>query len=524
MIAAGIAYTAPQVGSPFAMKYGGQEVGRGLHLAGWAVGTAGKMAEAVAASAGLEATFERRSQGWEYQLQQADHELEELEKQLITAEIREDLAERSLEIHQESIEQLDEVYEFYAEKFSSLGLYTWLSTTLQRLYREAYNNAYSMARLAEQTYRFERSDDTGELLGSGQWDAGKAGLLAGERLGIDLQNLERKYIETNYRSLEVNQSFSLAQIAPGALIELRQSGECEFDIAEIFFDLFYPGQYRRKIKSARLTVPCVTGPYTNVSASLRLVDSSIRLEPETGDDGLQSVPGTRTLAIATSSAQNDAGVFEFNFRDERYMPFEGAGAISSWKLSLPRNFRQFDYQTISDVLLHISYTAEEDGLLREQVEAQNAQTQGSILKLLSERSLPCVYSLAHDFAAEFQRLVHAPIGEAVTIELTPAHLPFFLRDREITVEQARLALRVAGNQEPGEFSISINEAPFSDFDSDENCGGLPNCDVKSAISSSLLGTYSLVIVAPGDLADETGLAADSLKDILICVDYKLATP
>ena len=37
--------------------------------------------------------------------------------------------------------------------------------------------------------------------------------------------------------------------------------------------------------------------------------------------------GTRT-AIATSTAQSDAGVFEFNFRDERYMPFEGAGAVS----------------------------------------------------------------------------------------------------------------------------------------------------------------------------------------------------
>jgi Tc toxin complex TcA C-terminal TcB-binding domain len=33
-------------------------------------------------------------------------------------------------------------------------------------------------------------------------------------------------------------------------------------------------------------------------------------------------------SIATSSAQNDSGMFELNFRDERYLPFEGAGAIS----------------------------------------------------------------------------------------------------------------------------------------------------------------------------------------------------
>jgi hypothetical protein len=33
-------------------------------------------------------------------------------------------------------------------------------------------------------------------------------------------------------------------------------------------------------------------------------------------------------SIATSHAQNDSGMFELNFRDERYLPFEGAGAIS----------------------------------------------------------------------------------------------------------------------------------------------------------------------------------------------------
>jgi hypothetical protein len=27
-------------------------------------------------------------------------------------------------------------------------------------------------------------------------------------------------------------------------------------------------------------------------------------------------------------------MFELNFRDERYLPFEGAGAISTWQLEL----------------------------------------------------------------------------------------------------------------------------------------------------------------------------------------------
>ncbi len=47
-------------------------------------------------------------------------------------------------------------------------------------------------------------------------------------------------------------------------------------------------------------------------------------------------------AIATSAGQNDSGVFELLFRDERFMPFEGAGVISKWKLTLPDAFRQFE--------------------------------------------------------------------------------------------------------------------------------------------------------------------------------------
>ena len=32
-------------------------------------------------------------------------------------------------------------------------------------------------------------------------------------------------------------------------------------------------------------------------------------------------------------------MFETNLRDERFLPFEGAGAISTWKLDLPADFR-----------------------------------------------------------------------------------------------------------------------------------------------------------------------------------------
>ena len=128
------------------------------------------------------------------------------------------------------------------DKFSSFGRYTLHATALQRLNRIAFNAALAMARLAEKAYLFERPDEAaGRLLSDNHWDAEDAGLLAGERLQLDLQQLERRFIETNYRTLEIEQSFSLVQLAPSELLRLREKGTCTFSIPESTFDLTYRG-------------------------------------------------------------------------------------------------------------------------------------------------------------------------------------------------------------------------------------------------------------------------------------------
>jgi hypothetical protein len=66
---------------------------------------------------------------------------------------------------------------------------------------------------------------------------------------------------------------------------------------------------------------------------------------------------TPVATISTSSGQNDAGLFEVNLRDERWLPFEGQGAISAWTLELNPASNNFDFSTITDVVLHVRYTA-----------------------------------------------------------------------------------------------------------------------------------------------------------------------
>ena len=184
-LTAGISYLVPQVGSPFAMKYGGKEIGDSQLAFSELIGSLSRISDGISASAGLEASFQRREQEWKQQLLLAQQELKQVEQQRLAADVRQLIAEKDLEIHEKNMEQMDELHEFYKNKFTSLGLYNYLSTTLNRLYRQAYNVAYDLAKMAERTYQFERDDDTIFIAGD-NWQFDRAGLLAGERLLLQL--------------------------------------------------------------------------------------------------------------------------------------------------------------------------------------------------------------------------------------------------------------------------------------------------------------------------------------------------
>ena len=525
----GALHLIPQLGSPFAMKYGGMETGSAAHR--FAVGTRAlaDLADVVSASAALESGFSRREQGWKQQLEAAQDELAELDQQIRGAELRRDIAERGIELHSKTLDQTNEIYEFYSDRFTNVGLYSWLSTELQRIYREAYNAAYAAARMAERAFRFERDEETATFLQGSYWDAGHAGLLAGAKLQNDLLSMERRFIETNYRKLEIDQSFSLSQIAPAALANLKETGECDFTLAEIFFDLAYPGHYRRRIRAVRLTIPSVTGPFANVSATLSLTSSHVRKAPALGDDQVVEVPVSRPSSIATSNAQNDAGVFELSFRDERYMPFEGMGAIASFRLELPKSFRPFDYETINDVIVRVSYTAEADGAFAQQIQALNAATEGTLLNFLSNNPLPRAFSLRHEFSNAFNRLLHSPLDTAVKIAIEEKHMPFFLHGRDLTVTKAVLAVRPREGQAVGALDISIDGTQFAGFAPDASLGNLPAVDLGALFANGLYRERELKVHAVGDLApdapvpgDPSALDEDKLLDVILYLEYQLA--
>ena len=332
---AAIAHLVPDFGSPFSMKFGGIEVG--LSSTSWAMvlNRTADVAELVATVAGMAAGEERRQQGWEHQRTMGQHDVNAAQHELAAAQLRQSMADRSLHVHNTTLAQQDEVIALNKDKFTNLALYTWLTRSLQRLHREAYLNALTMANLAERAYHFERPGDTTIYLG-GEWDGGRSGLLAGDRLRRHPAT-PRTPLHRNQRPRTRNQpELLLAQLDPTTLVALKETGSCEFDVSELHMNLFYPGTYSRRIRAVRLTMPCITGPYTNVSARLSLLTSHLRKTPRPRRHRPHRGAAHPHQSRSNEHRPRRRRRFDLSFKDERYMPFEGAGAVAAGASTYPK--------------------------------------------------------------------------------------------------------------------------------------------------------------------------------------------
>jgi hypothetical protein len=291
------------------------------------------------------------------------------------------------------------------------------------------------------------------------------------------------------------------------------------------FDLYYPGHYKRKTRAVRITMPCITGPFVNVGATLTLERSWVRMKAD-GSGDLVEVPPSRTTSIATSTAQADAGVFEMSFRDERYMPFEGQGAISQWTLSLPSAFRQFDYETITDVIVSISYNSEFSGTLRDKVETSNAQLVGGILNYFTANPTHRAFSLRQDFSSTFSRLLRSPLGTQLKLEITDAHLPLLFRGRDLQVTKVAALARTATGISAAGLALSIDGTAVTGFAPNAAYAGLAAATVSGPFGATLRGSHMVSVTAPGAMQPanpgDGALDPDALLDVVLLVEYTLA--
>lgn len=349
------------LGAGAAVHFGGQALAAAASAKARNMQAASAMHNFVASIYGRQASLVLRERDWVLQLNQAAADVLAIDAKIALADIQIDIAKRQRDTQIKDHEHAEQVQVYLSGKFSRTELYQWMDTRLVQLFRTCFDLAMEAARAAEACYRDERDPPLGtRFIQLAKPQAMREELMVGRELLTQLRKMDRSWIANATRGPELTRHISLKQINARALYNLRETGSAQFSIPEALFDIDHPGHYDRRIRSVQLSIPCIPGAYAPVTGTLTLVSSWRRKSP-TLEVGPAGDMGAGQPSIAISSGRDDAGVFDLSLQDERYLPFEGRGVISEWKLDLPTRIRHFNYRTISDVVLTIRYTAKSAG-------------------------------------------------------------------------------------------------------------------------------------------------------------------
>jgi hypothetical protein len=420
-------------------------------------------------TAGLELTeggWQRRLDDWNHQVTTLTIDIERIELQILGAQRQRDENLNDLNVHQRQLEHSAEVLNFLRDKFTAHDLYLFYQKETSDLYFKLYELALQWACSAQGCFNLERGHTTRRFIPECTWNCLQEGLLAGERLEAALYHMEKSYLDENVREYELTKYISLRENFPLEYLRLRTTGFCEIDIPECMFDHDYPGMYMRRIKNVSLTIPCVTGPFNNVNCRLTLLSSVTRIDPRLEPPAHRCCCDRRDLcecelcpcdpravrqyaareAIATSSGKNDSGLFELNFADDRYLPFEYQGAASHWRVELPRENNYFDLDTVSDLILRLNYTAREGGELLRRATNECAK-----------KRLPgdgwCFFDVRHDFPDSWELLRMATAEERrckeLNLKLTRRMFPYVPGFRDVRIDKITLVFEPNGPEHHG---------------------------------------------------------------------------
>jgi hypothetical protein len=422
-------------------------------------------------------SFQVRHEDWQNTARNYQREIERAEIEIQTTQIRQRIAEEQLRVQQIRSEQQAAEATYLRSKFTNKELYDWMVGQLHGLSRELYKLATEAAKGAERCYQYELGViDT--FIQPGHWQDNRKGLLAIERRQADLRRMETAYHQRNRRELELTTHVSLARLDPIALLELRTSGRCIVQIPEAFFDLEQPGHYFRRIKSLSISVPCVIGPQGSVALKLTQTSNRIRTSTtlRTGSDPYAENPDNdprfrynvgSVQSITLSRGQEDAGLFSVNLEDDRYLPFEGSGAIGTYALELPggvtspagaTRLRTFDYSTISDVVFHVRYTARDGGGSFRSTVQSNLKTGLNQMILKTGRTgLLHAFDIRRDHPDLWHRLISTG-GDSFTLDRN--WLPYFIGSQGVSLSILSLQVMVKFAGGSGTPTLAWNGGPM----------------------------------------------------------------
>jgi hypothetical protein len=377
-IISGLSYIIPQftIGLfSFGSTTGGRNIGAMLSEFGEAPEKIAEGLELGGEAAGIYGQYKRSFEDWQLQEKMAESEIKQLEFQIESAQLQKAIAQRELMIHQKEIENNASIMKFMTTKFSNLQLYNWMSGKLSGLYYQTYKMAHDISKQAEKSFQFETGSREADVsfIGGTYWDSQRKGLLSGESLGLDLDRMEKAFLDQDYRNFEITKNISMLELDPLAFLKLKTEGVCEFRLSEALFDYDYQGHYNRQITT--ISVAFDIGEGQTVNATLTQLNNKVVMEPDIKavkylmnpkdeqPDTIRSDwrPNQQIALSFVDQYSENNGLFELRFDNDRYLPFEGTGAVSLWRLELNGKKGSYNPDELLDVTIKLRYTSDQGG-------------------------------------------------------------------------------------------------------------------------------------------------------------------
>ena len=501
-------------GSPVAtVAMGGQSAGGAAESAALVLSTLTRAADKGAGMAATQGGYQRRQDEWKLQADLATKELAQIDQQIANANLHIATLTNDLATHDLQMSNASAVVATMHSKYTNKELYEWMLGRVASVYYSAYKLAFDVAKKAERCFGYELASDA-TFIRFGYWDSLKKGLMTHQALLADIKRMETAYLDANAREYELTKHISLAELDPGALMSLKMTGKATIQIPELIFAMDHPSHYARRIKTVAMSLVCSAGPYTTVAATLSLVSNRYRKSTAerqgatTDADKYAEDPGNDVrfaynvgsmASVATSTAVSDSGMFDLSFHDDRYLPFEGAGAISTWQVELPTVLPQIDFDTISDLVLHMRYTAREGGsTFRGLVERSMVELSNEMMLTLGRTGWYAAFSIRDAFPDDWWQLTQTG---ATQVTLGTQHLPFLVRSLSPTIDAVTWAARVTGS--PPSYPLTVGGTPLT-LNRDPTMKAL--CTGSGA---------ALTLGTPVTLAANTA----KLQDLIVLVHY-----
>jgi hypothetical protein len=569
--AAGFGGTPTAAGSE-----GGTKAAKASSYATAASKSATKALEIAAKLADRMGGYQHRMDKWMEAAAEAQIQITQANAQLDAANFALQIAQQNQTLHQEQIDNIQKQIDFLNNKFTSNSLYDWMVSSLSGTYFQAYQLAYQMCQQVERCYQYELGIQNTTFIQFGYWDSLYKGLLAGETLNHDLRRMQSSYLQQNARRYEISRFVSLSTLdpgtpgTPGLLQNLLVNGWCTFTLPESLFDTDYPGHYNRRLTRVSVSVVYPSpGKYDNIKASLTMISNQVRVSTQAAIDGSDygETPvgsdsrfiynyGAVPQKIALGSGQDDPGLFLTNIAnnigDPRYLPFENAGVISSWRLDMPQISNETDLSQVGDVVLHLYYTALDGGAQFQQaVEASNASNlPTSGIKVFSaqndfpavaatpdmpspltpwqqlvanQKTLMEITEIANDGTPRYEIFLNPATtnDQELTVQILASKFPEWTRGKTITITSLTV---LTVSWEPGDFVIQT-QTPLPSAGVNINMVPVAGSSVPNVCSATIpfppgvkLGWWSFKI-KQASAADFHSLTKDLIGDVILMLSY-----